>query len=116
MLFFIAGSVQMGILGYFFKLSYVMKDYHKILTEDYKFSTWVSYAFFTAATILVGGLLGLVSNMIILLQTSALTFRVPRRNLIFRTALQAGFISGEKFNFCKSLGSKLSQPVDFLAT
>ena len=50
----------MGILGYFFKLSYVMKDYHKILTEDYKFSTWVSYAFFTAATILVGGLLGLV--------------------------------------------------------
>ena len=106
MLFFIAGSVQMGILGYFFKLSYVMKDYHKILTEDYKFSTWVSYAFFTAATILVGGLLGLVSNMIILLQTSALTFRVPRRNLIFRTALQAGFISGEKFNFCKSLGSK----------
>ena len=27
----------MGILGYFFKLSYVMKDYHKILTKDYKF-------------------------------------------------------------------------------
>ena len=83
----------MGILGYFFKLSYVMKDYHKILTEDYKFSTWVSYAFFTAATILVGGLLGLVSNMIILLQTSAFTFRVPSRSLIFRTSLQAGFIS-----------------------
>ena len=53
----------MGLLGYFFKLSYVMKDYHKILTEDYKFSTWVSYAFFTAATILVGGLLGLVSSL-----------------------------------------------------
>merc|ERR1712200_54528 len=50
-----------GLLGYFFKLSYVMKDYHKILTEDYKFSTWVSYAFFTAATILVGGLLGLLA-------------------------------------------------------
>ena len=96
----------MGILGYFFKLSYVMKDYHKILTEDYKFSTWVSYAFFTAATILVGGLLGLVSNMIILLQTSAFTFRVPSRNLIFRTSLQAGFISSKKCNFCKSLGSK----------
>merc|ERR1712168_19604 len=55
------GSIQMGLLGYFFKLSYVMKDYHKILTEDYKFSTWVSYAFFTAATILVGGLLGLLA-------------------------------------------------------
>ena len=55
------GSIQMGALGYFFKLSYVMKDYHKILTEDYKFSTWVSYAFFTAATILVGGLLGLLA-------------------------------------------------------
>ena len=96
----------MGILGYFFKLSYVMKDYHKILTEDYKFSTWVSYAFFTAATILVGGLLGLVSNMIILLQTSAFTFRVPSRNLIFGATLQAGFISGMKFNFCKSLGSQ----------
>ena len=94
----------MGILGYFFKLSYVMKDYHKILTEDYKFSTWVSYAFFTAATILVGGLLGLVSNMIILLQTSAFTFRVPSRNLIFRTCLQAGFISSKKFVFFKSLG------------
>jgi len=55
------GSVQMGALGIFFKLSYVMKDYHKILTEDYKFSTWVSYAFFTTATILVGGLLGLLA-------------------------------------------------------
>jgi len=55
------GSIQMGILGYFFKISYVMKDYHKILTEDYKFSSWVSYAFFTSITILVGGLLGLVS-------------------------------------------------------
>ena len=41
-----------------------MKDYHKILTEDYKFSTWVSYAFFTSVTILVGGLLGLVSHKI----------------------------------------------------
>ena len=50
--------------GYFFKISYVMKDYHKILTEDYKFSTWVSYAFFTSVTILVGGLLGLVSHKI----------------------------------------------------
>merc|ERR1712088_634794 len=55
------GSFQMGILGYFFKISYVMKDYHKILTEDYKFSTWVSYAFFMLITILVGGLLGLIA-------------------------------------------------------
>ena len=31
------GSIQMGALGYFFKLSYVMKDYHKILTEDTSF-------------------------------------------------------------------------------
>jgi len=54
-------SIQMGILGYFFKLSYVMKDYHKILTQDYKFSTWVSYAFFTLVTILVGGILGLLA-------------------------------------------------------
>ena len=74
----------MGILGYFFKLSYVMKDYHKILTEDYKFSTWVSYAFFTAATILVGGLLGLVSTLIISLQTSAFTYRVPSKDLILK--------------------------------
>merc|ERR1712156_875706 len=59
------GSIQMGLLGYFFKLSYVMKDYHKILTEDYKFSTWVSYAFFTSVTILVGGLLGLVAVIIL---------------------------------------------------
>merc|ERR1711981_244016 len=59
------GSIQMGILGYFFKISYVMKDYHKILTEDYKFSTWVSYAFFTSVTILVGGLLGLVAVIIL---------------------------------------------------
>jgi thiol-disulfide isomerase/thioredoxin len=59
------GSIQMGILGYFFKISYVMKDYHKILTEDYKFSTWVSYAFFTSVTILVGGLLGLVAVLIL---------------------------------------------------
>ena len=42
------GSIQMGVLGYFFKLSYV-------LTEDYKFSAWVS--FFIGATILVDGLL-----------------------------------------------------------
>ena len=57
------GSIQMGVLGYFFKLSYVMKDYHKLLTEDYKLSAWVSYAFFVGATILVGGLLGLVRIM-----------------------------------------------------
>ena len=79
-----------------------MKDYHKILTEDYKFSTWVSYAFFTAATILVGGLLGLVSNMFIslpLLQTSEFTFRLPSRSLIFRTAMQAGFISSQICSF-----------------
>ena len=56
--------------------------------------------------ILVNGLLVLVSNMIILLQTSAFTFRVPSRNLIFGATLQAGFISGMKFNFCKSLGSQ----------
>lgn len=57
------GSIQMGILGYFFKVSYMMKDYHKILTEDYKFSTWVSYAFFTAVTVIVGGVLGLVKYL-----------------------------------------------------
>ena len=54
-------GIPMGILGFFFKLSYAMKDLHKVMTEDYKFSTWISYAFFTLVTILVGGLLGLVS-------------------------------------------------------
>ena len=54
------GGFPMGVLGFFFKLSYAMKDLHKVMTEDYKFSTWISYAFFTLVTILVGGLLGLV--------------------------------------------------------
>ena len=53
-------GLPMGVLGFFFKLSYAMKDLHKVMTEDYKFSTWISYAFFTLVTILVGGLLGLV--------------------------------------------------------
>jgi hypothetical protein len=54
-------SLQMGVLGYFFKVSYVMKDYHKTLTEDYKYSPWVSYGLFTGFTILVGGALGLMA-------------------------------------------------------
>ena len=83
----------MGILGYFFKLSYVMKDYHKILTEDYKFSTLVSYAFFTAATILVGGLLGLVSYIIYYTVKFGAHCRVPSLNLIKNVAIEAGFIS-----------------------
>ena len=37
---FFLPDIHMGMLDYFFKLSYVMKDYHKILTEDYKFSMW----------------------------------------------------------------------------
>jgi len=55
------GGFPMGVLGFFFKLSYAMKDLHKVMTEDYKFSTWISYAFFTLVTILVGGLLGLMA-------------------------------------------------------
>jgi len=68
------GSVQMGVLGFFFKLSYAMKDLHKVMTEDYKFSTWISYAFFTLVTILVGGLLGLVAVLCLD------CFRFPRQD------------------------------------
>ena len=48
------GSIQMGVLGYVFKLSYV-------LTEDYKFSARVSNDFFIGAAILVDGLLVLLA-------------------------------------------------------
>ena len=63
-------GLPMGVLGFFFKLSYAMKDLHKVMTEDYKFSTWISYAFFTLVTILVGGLLGLVRILIASLSCS----------------------------------------------
>merc|ERR1719397_1213406 len=53
-------SVQMSLVAYFFKLSMVLRNVHTTLTEDYQMPYWVSYVAFAVATILLGGLLGLI--------------------------------------------------------
>merc|ERR1711868_63935 len=53
-------SVQMTMVSYFFKLSMVLRNVHTILTEEYQFPYWVSYVAFAVATILLGGVLGLI--------------------------------------------------------
>merc|ERR1712168_1696742 len=53
-------SVQMTLVSYFFKLSMVLRNVHTSLTEDYQLPYWVSYVAFGVATILLGGLLGLM--------------------------------------------------------
>merc|ERR1711915_859448 len=53
-------SVQMSLVSYFFKLSMVLMNVHTTLTEDYQMPYWVSYVAFAVATILLGGILGLI--------------------------------------------------------
>jgi len=53
-------SVQMSLVSYFFKLSMVLRNVHTTLTEDYQLPYWVSYVAFAVATILLGGILGLI--------------------------------------------------------
>ena len=53
-------SVQMTMVSYFFKLSMVLRNVHSTLTEEYEFPYWVSYVAFAVATILLGGVLGLL--------------------------------------------------------
>merc|ERR1711893_387614 len=53
-------SVQMTMVSYFFKLSMVLRNLHTTLTEDYQMPYWVSYVAFAVATILLGGILGLI--------------------------------------------------------
>merc|ERR1712121_508440 len=43
-----------------FKLSMVLRNVHTTLTEEYQFPYWVSYVAFAVATILLGGILGLI--------------------------------------------------------
>merc|ERR1711915_641995 len=53
-------SVQMSLVSYFFKLSMVLRNVHTTMTEDYQLPYWVSYVAFAVATILLGGILGLI--------------------------------------------------------
>jgi len=53
-------SVQMSLVSYFFKLSMVLRSVHTTVTEVYQLPYWVSYVGFAVATILMGGVLGLV--------------------------------------------------------
>merc|ERR1712192_347397 len=53
-------SIQMSLVSYFFKLSMVLRNVHTTLTEDYQMPYWVSYVAFAVATILLGGILGLI--------------------------------------------------------
>merc|ERR1712168_78208 len=53
-------SFQMSLVSYFFKLSVVLRNVHTTLTEDYQMPYWVSYVAFAVATILLGGILGLI--------------------------------------------------------
>merc|ERR1711874_360738 len=53
-------SIQMSLVSYFFKLSMVLRNVYTTLTEDYQMPYWVSYVAFAVATILLGGVLGLI--------------------------------------------------------
>merc|ERR1719219_2240655 len=53
-------SIQMSLVSYFFKLSMVLRNVHSTLTEEYELPYWVSYVAFAVATILLGGILGLL--------------------------------------------------------
>merc|ERR1712037_685865 len=53
-------SMQMTMVSYFFKLSMVLRNVHTTLTEEYELPYWVSYVAFAVATILPGGVLGLI--------------------------------------------------------
>jgi len=53
-------SMQMTMVSYFFKLSMVLRNVHTTLTEEYQLPYWVSYVAFAVATILLGGILGLI--------------------------------------------------------
>merc|ERR1719278_638387 len=53
-------SLQMTMVSYFFKLSMVLRNVHTTLTEDYQMPYWASYVAFAVATILLGGILGLL--------------------------------------------------------
>jgi len=53
-------SIQMSMVSYFFKLSMVLRNVHTTLTEEYELPYWVSYVAFAVATILLGGVLGLI--------------------------------------------------------
>jgi len=53
-------SLQMSLVSYFFKLSMVLRNVHTTLTEDYQLPYWVSYVAFAVATVLLGGILGLI--------------------------------------------------------
>jgi len=53
-------SLQMTMVSYFFKLSMVLRNVHTTLTDEYQLPYWVSYVAFAVATILLGGILGLI--------------------------------------------------------
>jgi len=53
-------SLQMTLVSYFFKLSMVLRNVHTILTEEYQLPYWISYVAFALATIILGGVLGLI--------------------------------------------------------
>merc|ERR1719492_664509 len=48
------------MVSYFFKLSMVLRNVHTTLTEEYQLPYWASYVAFAIATILLGGILGLI--------------------------------------------------------
>ncbi|VEN49923.1 unnamed protein product [Callosobruchus maculatus] len=54
-------SIQMTIVSSFFKLSQGLRQIHNKLTEEYGLPSYGSYLIFAIATIILGGLLGLVS-------------------------------------------------------
>ena len=56
------GSAQMSAVAWYFKLSQVLRTLHSQLMDHYGLPVWGSYLIFAVATILVGALLGLVSQ------------------------------------------------------
>ncbi|ESO11436.1 hypothetical protein HELRODRAFT_91406 [Helobdella robusta] len=55
-------SYHMATLGSFFTFSMFLKDVHVMLTDDFGLPNYLSYAMFAIVTILIGLIIGLVSD------------------------------------------------------
>lgn len=58
-------SFPMTVLSYFFKGSMMLKNLHTVITEEYGYSPYVSYALFALGTIVIGAALGMALVLLI---------------------------------------------------
>ncbi|GAU98639.1 hypothetical protein RvY_09758 [Ramazzottius varieornatus] len=58
-------SIQMGLVGSFFKLSMNLKNVHSWMTEDKGMPNWLTYVIFAIGTVALGGVIGVLLVVVI---------------------------------------------------